>query len=102
STNTSSPSYLNHARHFLSLKLTTKNYLLWKTQLVQFLRGQKLLGFVDCSNPCPPLTITVDDHTNPQSNPVAIAWQDQDQLIRSLLISSLSESVIPIVVGLSL
>ncbi|GAV77189.1 UBN2 domain-containing protein, partial [Cephalotus follicularis] len=36
-----------------------------------------------------------------QPNPAAIAWQEQYQLLLSLLVSSLSESVIPIVVGLN-
>ncbi|GAV77188.1 UBN2_3 domain-containing protein, partial [Cephalotus follicularis] len=94
-------SSLNHAHHFLSLKLTTKNYLLWKTQLVPFLCVQKLLGFVDGSNRCPPLTVSVHGHTDNQPNPATIAWQEQDQLLLSLLVSSLSESIIPIVVGLN-
>ncbi|GAV88767.1 UBN2 domain-containing protein/UBN2_3 domain-containing protein, partial [Cephalotus follicularis] len=89
-TNTVSPSSsLNHAHHFLSLKLNTKNYLLWNTQLVPFLCGQKLLGFIDGSNPCPPLTILVNSHCDVQPNPTTIAWQDQDQLLFNLLVSFL-------------
>ncbi|GAV67816.1 UBN2_3 domain-containing protein, partial [Cephalotus follicularis] len=95
-----SSSSLSHAHHFLFIYLNDKNYLLWRTQLVPFLRGQKLLGFVDGSNPCPPLTILVDDHTNPEPNPAATLWQDQDQLLFSLLISSLIEFIIPTVVRL--
>ncbi|GAV81205.1 UBN2_3 domain-containing protein [Cephalotus follicularis] len=90
---------LTHAHHFISLKLNTQNYLLWRTQLVLFLRGQKLLGFVDGSHPCSSLTLTVDDHSEP--NPVALLCKEQDQLLLSLLMSSLSEFVIPLVVGLN-
>lgn len=46
------PSLLN-AGNFLSIKLTNKNYISWKTQLIPYLKGQNLLSFIDGSNPCP-------------------------------------------------
>nr|GMC95910.1 uncharacterized protein LOC109175393 [Ipomoea batatas] len=48
------PNQLNSAHHFMSIKLTTWNYLFWRTQIVPFLRGQGLIGFVNGESPCPP------------------------------------------------
>nr|GMC64405.1 chromatin target of PRMT1 protein-like [Ipomoea batatas] len=45
---------LSSAHHFVSLKLSSRNYLLWRMQMVPFLSGQGLLGFVDGTLPCPP------------------------------------------------
>ncbi|XP_019161413.1 PREDICTED: uncharacterized protein LOC109158051 [Ipomoea nil] len=81
------------------MKLTTRNYLFWRTQLLPFLRGQGLLGYIDGSLPCPPETISVtlasDDAAATTSttapNPAHTAWFQQDQSILSLLISSFSD-----------
>ncbi|GAV85483.1 UBN2_3 domain-containing protein [Cephalotus follicularis] len=73
---------LTHAYHFISVELNTQNYLLWRTQLVPFLRGKKLLGFVDGSLPCPSPTLTVDYRSDP--NQAASLWKEQDQLLLSL------------------
>ncbi|GAV92513.1 UBN2_3 domain-containing protein, partial [Cephalotus follicularis] len=86
----------------LSLKLTAKNYFLWRIQIVPFFRGQKLLSFVDGSKPCPPDPISINGHNDPQPNPTASIWKGEDQLLLSLLISPLSEDVIPVVVGLNI
>ncbi|GAV77104.1 UBN2_3 domain-containing protein [Cephalotus follicularis] len=96
-----STSSLNHAHHFLSIKLTTTNYLLWKTQLVPFLHDQKLLDHIDGTTRCPSPTITVFGYDEPQPNPTASHWKGQDQLLLSLLISSLNETVFSLVVGLN-
>ncbi|GAV74981.1 UBN2_3 domain-containing protein, partial [Cephalotus follicularis] len=92
---------LNHVRHFLSIKLSATNYLLWRTQLVPFLRGQKLLDYAYGTTPCPSPTITITGYDDPQPKTAASHWKDQDQLLLSLLISSFSETVIPLVVGLN-
>ena len=43
----------------VTVKLTERNYLLWKNQFEAFLNGQRLLGFVNGSTPRPPPTISV-------------------------------------------
>lgn len=51
------PNSLSMDHQFISIeviKLTTRNFLFWRTHLVPFLRGQNLLGFVDGLIPCPP------------------------------------------------
>ncbi|GAV72104.1 UBN2 domain-containing protein/UBN2_3 domain-containing protein [Cephalotus follicularis] len=70
--------------HLLSIKLTKTNYLSWKTQMLPFLRGQKLYGFVNGSTPCPP---SYDTSTYDK-------WQQQDNNLMSLLVGSLSDTVI--------
>lgn len=72
----------------ISIKLTARNYLLWRTQLVTFLRDQNLLGFVDGTIPCPS-SATLS----------RAAWIQQDQAILSILISTLSEEAMHLAVG---
>ncbi|KAI8530452.1 hypothetical protein RHMOL_Rhmol11G0059400 [Rhododendron molle] len=93
----SSSSSFPNAHHFLSLKLTHTNYLFWKTQITPYLRGQHLLGYADGTYPCPPKSISVDGASI--ENPSFQTWFDQDQLLMSLLISILTEDVIPLIVG---
>ncbi|XP_019179275.1 PREDICTED: uncharacterized protein LOC109174496 [Ipomoea nil] len=102
---------LASAHHFVSIKLTMRNFLFWRTQLVPFLRGQDLLGYVDGETPCPSPTIdaapTSGDSASatttpsPIPNPAFKAWIKQDQSIMSLLISSLSDEVMHLAVGRS-
>ncbi|KAK2980515.1 hypothetical protein RJ640_022517 [Escallonia rubra] len=96
-----SPSFpsLSHAHHYLSLKLTTKNYLYWKMQVVPFLRGLEIFGFVDGTISAPPSHITSQGQTSSIPNPDFQLWQNQDSLILSMLISSFSEEILPLVVG---
>ncbi|KAL3373411.1 hypothetical protein AABB24_005414 [Solanum stoloniferum] len=95
-----SPSPLNNAHHFISIKLTSSNYLFWKTQVCSFLRGQELFGYVDGSYVCPPSHMAGKNGEQDVVNPTYIRWIKQDQLIMNLIISSLSEETIPIVIGL--
>ncbi|XP_019155725.1 PREDICTED: uncharacterized protein LOC109152480 [Ipomoea nil] len=102
------PNHLTSAHHFVSIKLTTRNYLFWRTQLIPFLRGQGLLSFVDGTTPCPPALVvstpaagTSDEATSTAANPAFSVWTQQDQSILSLLISSLSEEVMYLAVGRS-
>ena len=56
---------LSNAHHFLSVKLTSKNYLYCKTQLLLYISEGKIFSIIDDSNPCPPSTICVNDTTTP-------------------------------------
>ncbi|XP_019172861.1 PREDICTED: uncharacterized protein LOC109168300 [Ipomoea nil] len=100
------PNTLSTAHHFVSIKLTSRNFLFWRTQLVPFLRGQGLLGYVDGETPCPLPMIDPPPSDDsgattavPQANPAYRLWTQQDQSILSLLISSLSEEVMYLAVG---
>ncbi|XP_019173816.1 PREDICTED: uncharacterized protein LOC109169389 [Ipomoea nil] len=100
-----SPNTLTSAHHFVSLKLTHRNYLYWRTQVIPFLRGQGLLGFVDGtrSQPSPFLEVPAgsnsSDNISTTENPAYAAWVQQDASILSLLISSLSEEVMYLALG---
>ncbi|KAH7855791.1 hypothetical protein Vadar_028936 [Vaccinium darrowii] len=72
---------INAAPH-LPHKLTSNNYPLWRAQLLSFLSGCGLEGFVDGSHPC-------------------ISRDRQDQLILSWIFPSVSEGVMPIIVSSS-
>ena len=65
-----SPTHLPVVHHVVTIKLTRDNYLLWKAQIVPYLRGQHLFGFLDGSRPTPPQTLTVPavDISTPQPN----------------------------------
>lgn len=92
-----SPSSPSKAHHFISIKVTSTNYLLWKTQANPFLRSQKLIGFFDGSIPAPLRLIAVEGQSQPQPNSAFQNWSCQDQYALSMLISSLSQNVIPFI-----
>jgi hypothetical protein len=84
---------LTHIHHLITIKLTRENYLLWKAQIVPYLKGQHLYGFLDGSRPTPtPATASAATPVLPDSD--LQAWHTQDQMILSALISSLSETVL--------
>ena len=86
--------------HLVTIKLNCENYLLWKAQIVPYLRGQHLFGFLDGSRPAPlqTLTVTAADIPTSQPNPDYHTWLVQDQMILSALISSLTENILAYVV----
>ena len=97
-TSPSVPTSLTVVHHLITIKLTRDNYLLWKAQIVPYLRGQYLFGFIDGSRPAPsPVSASDSDEPNPDFQ----AWHLQDQLIMSALISSLSENILAHVVKCS-
>lgn len=40
-------SIVTSTSHFVTLKLTINNYLLWRAQIIPFLKGHQLYGYVD-------------------------------------------------------
>jgi hypothetical protein len=95
-----SPHSLSPVHHLITIKLTRDNYLLWKAQIVPYLKGQNLFGFIDgTQNPLPQfLPLTTTEPSQPGLNPDFHLWQSQDQLILSAIISSLSENILAYVV----
>ncbi|KAF5482597.1 hypothetical protein F2P56_003155 [Juglans regia] len=82
------PTLISSATQFVNIKLTIENFLLWKAQIVPFLKGHQLFGYVDGSIPSP--TTFIDGNPNPEHK----KWVLQDQLLISILNSSLSDSVL--------
>ncbi|KAK2976922.1 hypothetical protein RJ640_015898 [Escallonia rubra] len=88
--------------HTFSVKLTSKNYLAWKTQFLPILNYQNLHGHIDGASSPPPKTVvspTAENLLIP--NPEYEAWFKKDQLLLSWLFSSLTEEIFPYIIGLS-
>ncbi|XP_020412864.1 uncharacterized protein LOC109947331 [Prunus persica] len=90
---------MSNPSHFLSLKLTPTNFLLWKTQFEPILISHDLEGLIDRTDTAPPST--VGEGNTSQSNPEFISWRKRDQMLRSWIIASLTEDVMPHIVGTS-
>jgi len=88
---------LSHTYQVISLKLTNTNYLYWRMQMKPYLLGQGVFEFVDDSNSCPPLHVFVVDGISLQVNYSFLHWKQQDQLILSALLSSLSMDVLHLI-----
>uniref|UniRef100_A0A2N9HT68 Retrotransposon Copia-like N-terminal domain-containing protein n=1 Tax=Fagus sylvatica TaxID=28930 RepID=A0A2N9HT68_FAGSY len=94
---TSAPTSLPHIQHLITIKLNRDNFLLWKAQIVPYLQGQHLYGFIDGTKPAPPpsLAIPASGTTTVLPNPEFYTWHmTQDQMILSVLISSLLKIVL--------
>ncbi|KAL3510163.1 hypothetical protein ACH5RR_029564 [Cinchona calisaya] len=72
------PPIMPNLIHQLPIKLTSNNFLLWKTQLLPMLKGCGLACHLDNSAPPPPQL----DCSN-QINPAFTQWVQQDQLVLS-------------------
>ncbi|XP_019189249.1 PREDICTED: uncharacterized protein LOC109183638 [Ipomoea nil] len=95
------PPTLSSAHHFVSIKLSSKNYLFWRTQMVPFFCRQGLLRFVDGSHECPAVVTSTSDGVISVDNSAVLVWEQQDQAILSMLVASLSEEVMYLIVGYS-
>jgi hypothetical protein len=67
-------------------------------QMKPYFLGQGVFGFVDGSNSCPFPHILVVDGVSLQVSQHFLLWKQQDQLILSALLSSLSMEVLHLVV----
>ncbi|KAA8542490.1 hypothetical protein F0562_023637 [Nyssa sinensis] len=96
------PSMIN-VGNFVSVKLTTANYLMWEAQMLSLILSQNLQGFIDGQNEAPPQNITVQPHDGSElnaeiENPEYQAWTRTDWLLKGWIIGSLSEEVLGLVV----
>lgn len=81
----------------ITIKLDSKNFLSWKQQVEGVIRGHKLHPFV--INPSiPPRFLTVRDRDVDLVNPAYTEWEQQDSLLFTWLLSTLSETILPRVV----
>lgn len=86
----------------VTLKLSSTNYLLWKTQFESFLSSQSLLGYVNGSSPRPLPTVSVrrGEDVVEEANPEFVKWVKRDQLVMAWLFGSLTEDALRSVYGL--
>jgi hypothetical protein len=90
---------LNTMVHMLTIKLTSSNYLLLRNQFVPLLTSQELFGFLDGTIIAPSLMVT-DSNGVTKPNPSYSSWMHTDQMLLSLLYSSLTEESMSEVLGL--
>jgi hypothetical protein len=72
------------------------NYLVWKLAILPIIKSQDLYGYIDGSIKSPPQTVTsIEDTVKIVSqNPNWLQWHMRDQLVLSILISSLTVDII--------
>ncbi|GAB2232759.1 hypothetical protein Droror1_Dr00011813 [Drosera rotundifolia] len=80
----------NSMIHMISIKLTSSNYLLWRSQIQPLLQCQDLFSHVDG-------TMGLSSSNTLVTN----AQRRSDQSVMSLLLSSVTEEVLSEVIGLS-
>ena len=84
--------------HMVTIKLSSSNYLLWKSQLLPLLESQELIDYVDGTLEPPPRFVPANSQT---PNIKHLAWKQTDQRLLSLLLSSLTKEAMAEVVGLT-
>jgi gag-polypeptide of LTR copia-type len=83
--------------HQIHTSLTAENFLVWRHQILPVLRGHALVSFIDGSTP-PPDRFIFYAARNPSPNPAFDNWYQQDQLILSWMLSSISPFILSQVV----
>jgi hypothetical protein len=86
-------------------KLTRDNYPIWCTIIIPFLESQNLYSYVSGDLTPPPKFIASPSSTSTPAatvvNPAYSLWYQQDKLVLTALISSLSENILVHVYGLN-
>ena len=84
------------------VKLDQANYLIWRSQVLASIRGNRLEKLIDDSITPPPSHITqrVGDDVRSVENPDFISWRSKDQVLLGWLLSSMSEGIISLVFNL--
>lgn len=86
----------------VNLKLDSGNYLLWRTQVMNALRANGYIEYLDSTKPSPEPTIV--DSSNPRvrlPNPEFVLWTLIDNQLLSCVTSSLSSTTLSHVLGLT-
>lgn len=81
-----------------SLKLSSTNYLSWKTQIEALLHGLDLYKYIDGTHPSPQPTVIVGISTPHADYP---AWFRQDRLMFGSLVGTLSPPIVPLITNAS-
>ncbi|KAH0637514.1 hypothetical protein KY289_037429 [Solanum tuberosum] len=80
--------------HQLPVKLTSSNFLLWKTQFLPMVRGCGLDYHIEGNEVIPERLLD-----NNEPNPAYNSWVREDQLVLSWIVASVSEGILPQLVG---
>lgn len=79
------------------VKLTASNFLLWKQQILLILEGYGLHGFVLGTIQVPPPILASD--RSPVANPDFVFHTQQDKLLASWLLTTISDSILVYLTG---
>ncbi|KAF6155295.1 hypothetical protein GIB67_019821 [Kingdonia uniflora] len=91
---------ISNISQLVSIKLDRHNYLLWKSQFMSVLKGHGLVGFIVGTHPCPNEFLPDSEGKETAAvNPKYTEWHHQDQNLLSWINATLSETVLPYVVG---
>ncbi|KAH9782940.1 retrovirus-related pol polyprotein from transposon RE2 [Citrus sinensis] len=84
------------------IKLDQSNYLIWRSQVLASIRGNRLEKFIDNSTTPPPSHIAqrIEDDLRSVENPEFATRRSQDQVLLGWLPSSMSEGIISLVFNL--
>ena len=80
--------------YFVSIWLDNNNFFLWRKQVLATIRGHKLHNFVFRTKPPSLKFLTLRDGEVENVNIEFLDWEQQDQLLLSWLISSMSEGIL--------
>jgi histone deacetylase 1/2 len=80
-------------KHVVSVKLDDSNYLQWKQQVEGVLRGTKLVKHV-VSPIIPPVFLNDADRKAGSENPAYTEWEEQDSLLCTWILSTISSSLL--------
>ena len=101
-TNTNSISSTNFS-FITPVKLDRINYLIWRSQVLASIRGNRLECFINGTKSEPEQYLTrrtADGSTQLIENPEFITWKSQDQTLLGWLLSSISEGTLGLVINL--
>ena len=93
-----SSSVLEALSRSVCVKLTDANYYSWRQQVDGVLRSHNLLGFI-VQPVIPDRYLNNDDLLSNTVNPEYTRWEQQDSMLFTWLLSTLSESVLPSVIN---
>ena len=94
------PATINVA-NFVSMKLTSSNYLLWETQVTSLIESQDLLGFITGETSQPEAEIDGENNQGKVPNPDLAAWTRNNRLVKAWIAATISEESLRTVVGLT-
>lgn len=85
--------------HPVSIKLDDTNYLPWRQQAMATIKGYKLQSYLLGARVIPPQFLSATDEAQGKFNEAFLNWEQQDQLLLSWLLSSMSDSMLVRMVG---
>lgn len=89
---------VSNIQSLVTIKLDSTNYLLWKTLILNVMRANGFMGYLDGTNKAPAARIT-DTNNNLVISPEYTKWCLIDSQLLSCLTATLSAGTLPLVLG---